>query len=131
MLALHQILHASLPRFLPLLALSPEESYSDLLSAGESLVSGLDNAVASLHPGQDAGEINTEIEALNGLGRSLVAVFGQRLERAGEGKGEAEEAKKREMAKTFVQRWVGKLEEETRRWEEVRVSLADLGDALE
>lgn len=131
LLALHQILHATLPRFLPVLPLSPEESYSDLLSAGSAVVAGLDDAVASLHPGQDAGEVNAEVEALNGLARGLATCFAQRLARAGAGEEGEEEAKKRTVAATFVGRWESKLDEERTRWEEVRVSLTDLADALE
>lgn len=127
-LALHQILHATLPRFLPLLALPREESYADLLAAGEALVAGLDDAVASLHPGQDSGEVNAEVEALNGLGRELASCFARRLARAGE---EDKDEGKRTVASTFVQRWEARLAEERGRWEETRVSLSDLGDALE
>ncbi|CAK9782531.1 hypothetical protein CC85DRAFT_37835 [Cutaneotrichosporon oleaginosum] len=123
-LGLHQVLHASLPRFLPLLVLSPEESYSDLVAAGGALVSALDDAVASLHPGQDSGEINAEVEALNARGRALASAFATRLERAGG------EPQTRAVAESFVSRWEAKLVQEVAKWEETRVSLADLGDAL-
>lgn len=104
--------------------LSPEESYADLVGAGDALVAGLDDTVASLHPGQDAGEVNDEVNALNGKGRALAAAFATRLKRAvGE--------EKRAVAESFVSRWEAKLAEEVGKWEETRVSLADLGDALE
>ncbi|BEI86828.1 hypothetical protein CcaverHIS002_0701740 [Cutaneotrichosporon cavernicola] len=123
-LKLHQILHATIPRFLPPLVLSPEESYADLLSAGQVHVGALDDAVSSFHPVQDSREINKEVDKLNIEGRALATAFASRLARAGR------EHKTYAVAFQFVTRWEAKLAEEVAKWEENRVSLTELGDAL-
>lgn len=126
LLALHQILHATLPRYLNLLALAPEETYGVLLYGGEQLVAAADNAVSVLHPKHDVSEINEAVGELNKAGKELATTFRQRLQRASAGK----EGKDREVALNFVQRWEAKLSDEIKSWEEKRMSVGGLADAL-
>lgn len=123
---LHQILHATVPRYLKLLSLSPEESYTTLLSAGDDLVAALDTAVSAMYPSQDVAEINGAVDELNSKGRALAAVFRERLQRAAK----EEDAKEREVANNFVQRWEVKLADEAKLWEEKRFGVGSLADAL-
>ncbi|WOO83814.1 uncharacterized protein LOC62_05G007334 [Vanrija pseudolonga] len=120
LLGLHQIMHAQLPRHLGLLVHEPEEAYTALLDASAGVVAAFDTAVSAMYPEQDGAEVAATLDALGGKSRALAAAFSARLASS-----PADEAKK-EIAASFVRRWLERLDVESLEWETKRLALVEL-----
>lgn len=122
---LHQILHATVPRYLHLLELQPEMTYGPLLAAGAEVVAALDTAISGMYPKQDVAEIIGSVDALNAKGRALATAFRARLAQS------AAPEDQGAVAKSFVDRWETRLDLEVKAWDEAKLSMSALADALE
>lgn len=120
LLGLHQIMHAQIPRHLGLLVHDPEEAYTALLDASAGVVAAFDTAVSAMYPEQDGAEVAATLDALGKKSRALAAAFSARLASS-----PAEEAKK-EIAASFVRRWLERLDVESLEWETKRLALVEL-----
>ena len=124
LLGLHQILHATIPRYLPLLTLSPEELYTDILSSSDKLSAAFDTAVAAMYPEQDTEEIDEAVTGLSERSVSLVKSVRERLDRA------AGNEEKKEACRSFLTKWQDRLTKEEHEWREKGLSMASLAHAL-
>lgn len=124
LLGLHQILYSTIPRYLPLLVLTPEETYTDLLHTGSSVVAAFDSAVSAMYPEQDREEIETAIDQLNERSRKLATLLTARLDRV------SREDEKRVACRLFLGKWEDRLEKEVKTWSERSLSVKSLEYAL-
>ncbi|WVR08069.1 hypothetical protein IAU60_005115 [Kwoniella sp. DSM 27419] len=104
LLALHQILHATIPRFLDQFS----DRYTPLLHLSTAFLDAYDRAVSAMHPEQDEREIDQSLSSLEAISRKL-----------------AEMVKDNSTAK-----WLERLELEKRKWDERRLDLGSLADAI-
>ncbi|WWC73711.1 uncharacterized protein I206_107683 [Kwoniella pini CBS 10737] len=105
LLALHQILHATIPRFINQLT---EDQYRPILAISTNFVDAYDDAVSSMHPGQDEPEIEEALIQLEDISRQLAG----------------------KIQDPSVDKWVERLEIEQKKWEERRLDLKTLKNAL-
>jgi hypothetical protein len=120
---LYQILHTSIPRYLPLLSTSPELPYSSLLDVSARILGSFDTAVSSMYPPQDEMEIEKAMNDLDEQSRALASALRSRLKVVGdEGKLEA--------CLKFLDRWEATMQKEKESWRARRLSLTSLGEAL-
>jgi hypothetical protein len=121
---LHQILQATIPRYLPLLVLEPEEAYRSLLDASSALTAAFDSAVAAMFPTQEKDEIEAAVKDLGQRSLALARSVRRRLDRA-----KVDEAKA-EACRSFLTRWEERLKKEEEVWAEKGLSVSALGHAL-
>lgn len=124
MLGLHQILHATLPRYLPLCTFEPEEPYHQLLDASGALVAAFDSAVAAMYSEQDVEEIENAIVVLREHSRTLLKAFRSRLERA------CTDSGKLESCNSFLAKWIDRSNKEEEEWKSMTMSMTTLRTAL-
>lgn len=122
MLALHRILHSTVPRYLPSLTLTPDRPYLGLVDSANDVVEAFDAAVSGFHPVQDEAEIEGVLADLAGRCQALVGKVRERLDLVDEETGTP--------CKTFLDRWEARLETEMQSWETRRLSLSSLHQAL-
>ncbi|WWC65797.1 uncharacterized protein I303_108419 [Kwoniella dejecticola CBS 10117] len=105
LLALHQILHSTLPKFTN--QLSPNQ-YRPILRISSKFVDAYDDAVSSMHPGQDESEIQESLDEVEAISRQLASEFKDKS----------------------IDKWVERLDVEKQKWNERRMNLDSLKDAL-
>lgn len=123
---MNQILHETVLRYLPSLALSPEKSYTDLRTASDRLVVAFDESVAA-HPGTEE-DVDNSLQILKNC--SLLIANEIRLRIALCDKASMEGRDQRQQCEVFLEKWVVRAEAEYTRWSERRLSLASLSQAL-
>lgn len=127
LLGLHQLLHASIPRFLPCLAASTTEAtYRDLMDASARTVAAFDTAISTMYPEQDESEISASLRDLGDVSRKTIPLLQSRLTAISDVSTQSQ----RDQFKTFLSKWLERLESETTSWEERRLSVSSLGSAL-
>ncbi|OCF42619.1 hypothetical protein I317_03604 [Kwoniella heveanensis CBS 569] len=116
LLALHQILHATIPRFIDQFdhrsdgsSSAAKHTYTELIQTSTAFVDAYDEAVSSMHPGQDEEDIEETLRELESVSCRLAGMVDDKS----------------------VDKWRERLEIEKQKWEERRLDLASLGDALE
>lgn len=117
-LALHQILHASLPRFFGDLPPGSHSAFRPLLAASSVQVAAFDTAIASLYPEQDLKAITEAMSSLHAASKALATAF------------LASTSAEQSVARTFVTRWLAKADEEWHQCEWSGMSVASLARAL-
>lgn len=122
-LALHQILHHTILRYLPQLVLEPERSYLPLLEAGNTLAASFDTAVSVFHPPQDEAEIEEAMSDQTGKAKHMSNCLRRRLEVDGG-------PERMAQCRNFLHKWDARLETENANWSERRLSLASLDKDL-
>jgi hypothetical protein len=124
LLGLHQLLHASIPRFLPCLATSKAEpTYRDLVDASAGTVAAFDTAISTMYPDQDESEISASLRDLAAKSRHTISLLQTRL-------GAMDTQAEREQLSSFLKKWLERLEKESTSWEERRLSVSTLSSAL-
>jgi hypothetical protein len=127
LLGLHQLLHASIPRFLPCLATSTKEStYHDLVDASGQTVAAFDTAISTMYPEQDESEISSSLRDLGEVSRKTISLLQSRLAANSTSSTQAQ----RDQFTLFLSKWLERLEKENASWEERRLSVASLNSAL-
>ncbi|KAK4686619.1 cyclin-D1-binding protein 1, partial [Tremellales sp. Uapishka_1] len=126
LLSLHQILHATIPRYLPLLTLSPDVPYSPLMSSSSEIIAAFDTAISCMYPQQDEDDIEAALRDLDTKSAALVKAVRARLALVDSAK--AEEAA---ACRSFLDRWETRVAVESTKWRERRLSLSSLSQALE
>ena len=123
LLGLHQILHATVPRYIPLGTITKALPSSTILGAGSDFVNAFDEAVGALSTGQDVADIK---EAMGDLGATARKVCDEITERI-RAEPENEDRKK---ALDSLRKWTEKLDETTKAWEESAFGMSEMMDAL-
>ena len=127
LLGLHQLLHASIPRFLPCLATSTKETtYHDLVDASGQTVAAFDTAISTMYPEQDESEISSSLRDLGEVSRKTISLLQSRLAANSTSSTQAQ----RDQFTSFLGKWLERLEKENASWEERRLSVASLNSAL-
>ena len=127
LLGLHQLLHASIPRFLTCLAMSTSETtYYDLVGASGRTVAAFDTAISTMYPEQDESEISSSLRDLGEVSRKTIALLQSRLAANSNSSTQAQ----RDQFTSFLSKWLERLEKENASWEERRLSVASLNSAL-
>ena len=127
LLGLHQLLHASIPRFLPCLAdPTTETTYHDLVLASASTVAAFDTAISTMYPEQDESEISASLRDLGGESRKTIEQLQSRLSVSSLSATQTQ----RDQFESFLGKWLERLEKETASWEERRLSVKSLDSAL-
>lgn len=121
---LHQILHSTIPRYLPLLVLEPEEPYSRLLDASSALTAAFDSAIEAMYPDQDEEEVDSAVSSLGRRSLGLIKTFRDRLDRA------IGDEDRRSQCATFLTKWEDRLQKEQGAWSERALSVSSLKHAL-
>ncbi|WVQ77704.1 hypothetical protein IAR50_007394 [Cryptococcus sp. DSM 104548] len=106
LLALHQLLHASLPRYIPQLA---EENLHPLLVMSEDLTDAYDELVSATHPGQDEEEIREALAQLRDLSMKMSGA----------------------VTDKSIDKWKEKFEQEQEKWESRKMDMSELSEALQ
>ena len=73
LLGLHQILHASFPRFLPTLAVESDRTYQPLRLASSNFVAAFDTAVDTLSASEEDDEMRVALDSLECSSRALLS----------------------------------------------------------
>lgn len=123
MLGLHQILHATVPRYIPLGTITKALPSASILGAGSDFANAFDEAVGALSTGQDVPDIK---EAMGDLGTKARKVCDEIAERI-RVEPENEDRKK---ALDSLRKWTEKLDETTKAWEESAFGMSEMMDAL-
>ncbi|WWC92785.1 uncharacterized protein L201_007744 [Kwoniella dendrophila CBS 6074] len=105
LLALHQILHSTIPKFMDQL---DQEDYRVILNISTDFVDAYDNAVSSMHPEQDESEIEEAISEIEEVSRKLAGTIKDKS----------------------IDKWSERLELEKKKWEERRLNLDSLKNAI-
>ncbi|WWC95811.1 hypothetical protein V866_002677 [Kwoniella sp. B9012] len=105
LLALHQILHSTIPKFLDQLN---QNDYRRILQISTDFVNAYDNAVSSMHPEQDESEIEGALLEVEDSSRKMAGMFKDKS----------------------IEKWTERLESEKKKWEERRLDLSSLKDAI-
>jgi hypothetical protein len=127
LLGLHQLLHASIPRFLPCLTTSTKETtYHDLVDASGQTVAAFDTAISTMYPEQDESEISSSLRDLGEVSRKTISLLQTRLAAISSASTQAQ----RDQLTSFLSKWLERLEKENASWEERRLSVASLNSAL-
>ncbi|WVF68271.1 hypothetical protein IAT40_003036 [Kwoniella sp. CBS 6097] len=120
LLALHQILHATIPRFIDQFhdAIdidtenasfpSGRHTYTELMQTSTAFVDAYDEAVSSMHPGQDEEDIEECLSELEAVSLKLAEMVDDKS----------------------IGKWRERLQVEKKKWDERRLDLSSLGDAL-
>ncbi|KAL7425124.1 hypothetical protein Q5752_000812 [Cryptotrichosporon argae] len=124
LLGLHQVLHPSLSRYVPLLSTSPEITFTPLLDASAALLSAFDNAVSSLYPTQDEAVIDAAFDELAERSRAVLAEVRRRLDAATDGDD------RRKACRTFVGQWEARAAGELESWRGRRFDMTELQNSL-
>lgn len=80
-----------------------------------------------MYPKQDIAEINTAIETLNAKASTMVVEFEEKLEQISNVGYERDPT----AVISFIKRWKAKFVEENRKWEEKRMGVSELAEALQ
>lgn len=123
LLGLHQILHATVPRYIPLGTITEAKPSSTILSAGSDFVNAFDEAVGALSTGQDVADIKEAMADLASKARNVCAQITDRI------KAEPQN-EDRKKALESLRKWGDKLDETTKAWEESAFGMSELKDAL-
>lgn len=123
LLGLHQILHATVPKYIPRGAITKELPSSTILAAGSDLVHAFDEAVGALSTGQDIADIKEAMGNLNDKARRVCDEIAQRIA------AEPENEDRKKVLET-LRKWGAKLDEETKAWEESAFGMSELMDTL-
>ncbi|ODN72956.1 hypothetical protein L202_08361 [Cryptococcus amylolentus CBS 6039] len=105
LLALHQLLHASMPRYLPQL---PENDLTLLLTLSENLIDAYDELVSATHPGQDEEEIREASIRLRDLSLKMASV----------------------VTDKSIDKWKERFQQEQEKWESRKLDMSNLSEAL-
>ncbi|WVW86945.1 hypothetical protein I302_109001 [Kwoniella bestiolae CBS 10118] len=105
LLALHQILHSTIPKFIDQL---PQDNYRPILKISTDFVDAYDNAVSSMHPEQDESEIEEALSEVEEISRKLAGMISDKS----------------------IAKWSERLDTEKKKWEERRMNLSSLKDAI-
>jgi hypothetical protein len=115
LLGLHQLLHASIPRFLPCLAMSPKETtYHDLVDASGQTVAAFDTAISTMYPEQDETEVSNSLRDLGEGSRKTISLLQSRLAAISNSSPQVQ----RDQFTAFLGKWLERLEKENASWEE-------------
>ncbi|WVQ95822.1 hypothetical protein IAU59_002921 [Kwoniella sp. CBS 9459] len=117
LLALHQILHATIPRFVDQFrdandaetSSTAKRTYTELIRISTAFVDAYDEAVSSMHPGQDEEEVEESLKELENVSLRLAGMVEDRS----------------------IGKWRERLEVEKKKWDERRLDLKSLSDALD
>lgn len=123
LLGLHQILHATVPRYIPLGTITKALPSCSILGAGSEFANAFDEAVGALSTGQDVADIK---EAMGDLGAKARKVCDEITERI---RAEPENEDRRK-ALDSLRKWTEKLDETTKAWEESAFGMSEMMDAL-
>lgn len=123
LLGLHQILHATVPRYIPLGTITKALPSSTILAAGSDFVNAFDEAVGALSTGQDVADIKEAMGDLAAKARKVCDEITERIR----AEPENEDRKK---ALDSLRKWGEKLDETTKAWEESAFGMSELRDAL-
>ncbi|WVQ66064.1 uncharacterized protein L199_004242 [Kwoniella botswanensis] len=105
LLALHQILHFTIPKFLDQLN---QNDYRPILQISTDFVNAYDNAVSSMHPEQDESEIEEALLEVEEVSRKMAGMINDKS----------------------IEKWTDMLDSERKKWEERRLDLSSLKDAI-
>nr|XP_019000947.1 uncharacterized protein I203_06590 [Kwoniella mangroviensis CBS 8507]OCF64408.1 hypothetical protein I203_06590 [Kwoniella mangroviensis CBS 8507] len=105
LLALHQILHSTILKFLDQLN---QNDYRRILQISTNFVNAYDNAVSSMHPEQDESEIEEALLEVEEVSRTMAGMIDDKS----------------------IDKWTERLDSEKKKWEERRLDLSSLKDAI-
>ena len=128
LLGLHQVLHASISRFIPPSSpLHPDPNYRQLITDTGAIVAAFDTAIGAMYPVQKETEIESALNDLETKSKRVIVSAEAVLAQV-----QDEEGRKSQQEKlgNFSQRWTDRLESEKKAWEERKMSLRSLQDAL-
>lgn len=128
LLGLHQVLHASLPRFVVSSPSSTNDpNFRQLLDASSAIVAAFDTAIAAMYPTQIEVEITSALDDLAGRSRAALSATESVLAAMLDNEQRVAQSEK---LSSFSKKWLDRLETETKAWHERKMSMSSLQDAL-
>ncbi|ORX37726.1 hypothetical protein BD324DRAFT_623027 [Kockovaella imperatae] len=115
LLALHLLLHSTVPRYLP--QFDTSVPYTSLVAAGDQLASAFDDTVSAIAPPQDKDSMDESLNALADASACLIDTIKERSSG--------------DPCVTFLDKWANKFAQESQAFRDHSLSLRSLRNALE